>query len=588
MTDPYVGKLTYFRVYSGPAQGGRPRPQHHERQDASASAASSRCTPTTARSARRSARARSPPVVGLKQSTTGDTLCDRHGADRARVDDLPGTGHLGRDRAEDEGPTRTSCGTACSGSPKRTRPSACAATRRPARRSSPAWASCTSRSSSTACCASSGSTRTSVGRRSPTARRSNRAERVEGRFVRQTGGARPVRSRGHQPAPAGAGRGIRVRGQDRRRHDSHGVHPAGRRRHPRGDGLGCPRRLPGGRHQGHSSSTGSYHEVDSSEIAFKIAGSMAFKEAMQTREAEAARADHGGRGDDAGRVPRRRDGQTSTPAAGAFEEHGTDAAGSHGHARQRAAVARCSATRPTCARHDAGTGDLLHAVRSLRTDASESTGRNAAKAADDRRTASATSSAQDEEDRRQRMGKQKFERTKPHVNVGTIGHVDHGKTTLTAAITKVLAMQGGSSCGRLRRDRQRSRGARSAASRSTSRTSSTRPTSRHYAHVDCPGHADYIKNMITGAAQMDGAILVVSRAGRPDAADARAHPAGPPGRGADDRGLAEQGRHGRRPRAARARRAGGPRAARPSYEFPGDDIPIVQGCSALQGARGRP
>ena len=107
------------------------------------------------------------------------------------------------------------------------------------------------------------------------------------------------------------------------------------------------------------------------------------------------------------------------------------------------------------------------------------------------------------------MAKQKFERNKPHLNVGTIGHVDHGKTTLTAAITKVLALRGAASSAPTPRSTTLPKSAR-AASPSPSRTSSTRPTKRHYAHVDCPGHADYIKNMITGAAQMDGAILVVS------------------------------------------------------------------------------
>ena len=107
------------------------------------------------------------------------------------------------------------------------------------------------------------------------------------------------------------------------------------------------------------------------------------------------------------------------------------------------------------------------------------------------------------------MGKQKFERSKPHVNVGTIGHVDHGKTTLTAAISKTLAMQGG---GQFRdfgsidnAPEERERGITIATSHVEYET-----PARHYAHVDCPGHADYIKNMITGAAQMDGAILVVS------------------------------------------------------------------------------
>ncbi len=107
------------------------------------------------------------------------------------------------------------------------------------------------------------------------------------------------------------------------------------------------------------------------------------------------------------------------------------------------------------------------------------------------------------------MGKQKFERTKPHLNVGTIGHVDHGKTTLTAAITKTLSLKGQAAT----RDfasidnapEERERGITIAIAHVEYETDK-----RHYAHVDCPGHADYIKNMITGAAQMDGAILVVS------------------------------------------------------------------------------
>ena len=107
------------------------------------------------------------------------------------------------------------------------------------------------------------------------------------------------------------------------------------------------------------------------------------------------------------------------------------------------------------------------------------------------------------------MAKKKFERTKPHVNVGTIGHVDHGKTTLTAAITKVLAMRGTAEFRAFdsidNAPEERARGITIAIAHVEYETDK-----RHYAHVDCPGHADYIKNMITGAAQMDGAILVVS------------------------------------------------------------------------------
>jgi len=112
------------------------------------------------------------------------------------------------------------------------------------------------------------------------------------------------------------------------------------------------------------------------------------------------------------------------------------------------------------------------------------------------------------------MAKAKFERTKPHVNVGTIGHVDHGKTTLTAAITKVLAEKGLSqfmSYDQIdKAPEERERGITIATSHVEYETEK-----RHYAHVDCPGHADYVKNMITGAAQMDGAILVVSAADGP-------------------------------------------------------------------------
>ncbi|WBF65539.1 MAG: elongation factor Tu [Candidatus Kinetoplastibacterium crithidii] len=112
------------------------------------------------------------------------------------------------------------------------------------------------------------------------------------------------------------------------------------------------------------------------------------------------------------------------------------------------------------------------------------------------------------------MAKGKFERSKPHVNVGTIGHVDHGKTTLTAAITTVLATKfGGEACGYAQIDAAPEEKARGITINTAHVEYET--SNRHYAHVDCPGHADYVKNMITGAAQMDGAILVVSAADGP-------------------------------------------------------------------------
>ena len=112
------------------------------------------------------------------------------------------------------------------------------------------------------------------------------------------------------------------------------------------------------------------------------------------------------------------------------------------------------------------------------------------------------------------MAKEKFDRSKPHCNVGTIGHVDHGKTTLTAAITKVLAEAGGAEFTAYdeidKAPEERARGITISTAHVEYETAN-----RHYAHVDCPGHADYVKNMITGAAQMDGAILVVNGADGP-------------------------------------------------------------------------
>jgi elongation factor Tu len=182
------------------------------------------------------------------------------------------------------------------------------------------------------------------------------------------------------------------------------------------------------------------------------------------------------------------------------------------------------------------------------------------------------------------MGKEKFQRTKPHCNIGTIGHVDHGKTTLTAAITKVLAETGGATFTAYdqidKAPEEKARGITIATAHVEYQT-----PKRHYAHVDCPGHADYIKNMITGAAQMDGAILVVSAADGP---------------------MPQTREH-----ILLARQVGVPalvvymnkvdmvddpellelvelevRELLSKYDFPGDDIPIIQG-SALFALEGR-
>ena len=182
------------------------------------------------------------------------------------------------------------------------------------------------------------------------------------------------------------------------------------------------------------------------------------------------------------------------------------------------------------------------------------------------------------------MAKAKFERNKPHCNVGTIGHVDHGKTTLTAAITKVMAEQGGGEFTPFdqidKAPEERERGITISTSHVEYQTKN-----RHYAHVDCPGHADYVKNMITGAAQMDGAILVVSAADGP---------------------MPQTREH-----ILLARQVGVPaivvflnkvdmvddpellelvemeiRELLTLYQFPGDDIPIIKG-SALAALEGR-
>ena len=177
------------------------------------------------------------------------------------------------------------------------------------------------------------------------------------------------------------------------------------------------------------------------------------------------------------------------------------------------------------------------------------------------------------------MAKQKFERTKPHCNVGTVGHVDHGKTTLTAAITKILAESGGAEFTAYddidKAPEERARGITISTAHVEYETEN-----RHYAHVDCPGHADYVKNMITGAAQMDGAILVVS---------------------ASDGPMPQTREH-----ILLARQVGVPalvvymnkcdqvddeeilelvelevRELLSSYEFPGDDIPVIRGSALM-------
>ncbi len=185
---------------------------------------------------------------------------------------------------------------------------------------------------------------------------------------------------------------------------------------------------------------------------------------------------------------------------------------------------------------------------------------------------------------RDTMSKAKFERNKPHCNIGTIGHVDHGKTSLTAAITKILAKTGGATFTAYdqidKAPEERERGITISTAHVEYET-----TNRHYAHVDCPGHADYVKNMITGAAQMDGAILVVSAADGP-MPQTREHillarQVGVPALVV----YMNKRRHGRRPGAAGPGRAGSARAAE-ELPVPGRRHPGGAGLGA-DGAGGQ-
>ena len=183
------------------------------------------------------------------------------------------------------------------------------------------------------------------------------------------------------------------------------------------------------------------------------------------------------------------------------------------------------------------------------------------------------------------MAKEKFQRNKPHCNIGTIGHVDHGKTTLTAAITMILAKSGGATAKSYAdidaAPEEKARGITINTAHVEYETKN-----RHYAHVDCPGHADYVKNMITGAAQMDGAILVVSAADGP-MPQTREHillarQVGRAGAG----GLHEQGRPWSTTPELLELVEMEVRELLSTYEFPGDDIPIIKG-SALAAVEGR-
>ena len=309
---------------------------------------------------------------------------------------------------------------------------------------------------------------------------------------------------------------------------------------------------------------GKYHEVDSNALTFDIAARAAFRElaskgAVKLLEpimkVEVVTPEDflgGVIGDlnspprpGAGhRLPRQRPGR-----------HRDGAAGQHVRLHQHAAL------------HVPGPRAVFDGVRSLRAGAAGDRGRSQSQIRLSRRF------------RRRTMAKAKFERNKPHCNIGTIGHVDHGKTSLTAAITKVLAETGGATFTAYdqidKAPEEKARGITISTAHVEYETKA-----RHYAHVDCPGHADYVKNMITGAAQMDGAILVVSAADGP---------------------MPQTREH-----ILLARQVGVPalvvfmnkcdmvddpelldlvemevRELLSSYQFPGDDIPIVRGSALM-------
>ena len=357
---------------------------------------------------------------------------------------------------------------------------------------------------------------------------------------RSSGTTTPTRSRPVAPASSPRSRSRSSRSPSRTRHGGptyefenkvtggripEGVHPVGRRRAAR---RPCSTASwPATRWSGVKVTLldGAYHEVDSSEMAFKIAGSMVFKEAARKADPALHGADDGRRGHHARGEHGRRDRRPQLPPRP-----------DPGHGRARPA---CASSRPWCPLSEmfGYVGDLRsktqgRASYSMQFDSYAEVPGNVAKEI----IAKAIRASNPDQPKHQSgaithhpgphtnrlrrpphtegeatVAKAKFERTKPHVNIGTIGHIDHGKTTLTAAITKVLhdkypTLNEASAFDQIdKAPEERQRGITISIAHVEYQTEK-----RHYAHVDCPGHADYIKNMITGAAQMDGAILVVS------------------------------------------------------------------------------
>ncbi len=260
---------------------------------------------------------------------------------------------------------------------------------------------------------------------------------------------------------------------------------------------------------------GAYHDVDSSELAFKIAGNQAFKEAARMAKPVLLEPMFAVEVITPEIVPR--DGHRRHQQPPWADPGPGGASRGHGHQCPRAAVRDVRVRwRPEV--QDLGPGLVLDGVRLVRRGSLEHRRRDhqegSRRVVPDPRHHSTTTNVRVKYQPHQEeptVAKAKFERTKPHVNIGTIGHIDHGKTTLTAAITKVLHdkhpdLNAASAFDEIdKAPEERQRGITISIAHVEYQTEA-----RHYAHVDCPGHADYIKNMITGAAQMDGAILVVA------------------------------------------------------------------------------